>query len=159
MRDFSNRLPSGLLPKLLLFAAGTSALWAQPASLHTALARAILAPRQTTIEVQAYAAARVPSLPAAASAADWNREAERLRQQVLEKVVFRGEAARWRDAKGAVEWLETIPGGPGYRIRKLRYEIVPGLWAPALLYEPEQIPAKTAVVLNVNGHEADGAAD
>jgi dienelactone hydrolase len=158
MRDFSNRLPSGLLPKLLLFAAGASALWAQPASLHTALARAILAPRQTTIEVQAYAAARVPSLPAAASAADWNREAERLRQQVLEKVVFRGEAGRWRDAKAAVEWLETIPGGPGYRIRKLRYEIVPGLWAPALLYEPEQIPAKTAVVLNVNGHEADGVA-
>ena len=31
-------------------------------------------------------------------------------------------AAAWRGAKTKVEWFDTIEGGPGYRIRKLRYE-------------------------------------
>lgn len=136
----------------------TGALIAQPSGLHTALSRPILVPRQTMIEVQAYSASRVPSLPAAMNAAQWDRQAQKLREQVLEKIVFRGEAARWRDASARVEWLETIPGGPGYRIRKLRYEVVPGMWAPALLYEPEALAPKIPAVLNVNGHEADGVA-
>src|SRR5205823_258673 len=33
---------------------------------------------------------------------------------------------------------------------------VPGLWIPALLYEPTQLTGKTPVVLNVNGHEKEG---
>ena len=42
--------------------------------------------------------------------------------------------------------LETIDGGPGYRIKKLRYEALPGLWVPALLYEPTQLDGKVPVV-------------
>ena len=71
---------------------------------------------------------------------------------MLERIVYRGEAARWRDAETKVEWLDTIEGGPGYRIRKLRYEALPGLWIPALLYEPENLTGKVPAVLNVNGH-------
>src|SRR5262249_10156250 len=55
-------------------------------------------------------------------------------------------------------WLGPVEGGTGYRIRKLRYEAVPGLWIPALLYEPERLSGKVPVVLNVNGHDRDGKA-
>ena len=41
-----------------------------------------------------------------------------------------------------VEWVETIDGGPGYKIKKLRYEAIPGLWIPALLYVPDNLEAK-----------------
>ena len=34
--------------------------------------------------------------------------------------------------------------------------MIPELWIPALLYEPEKLTGKTPVVLNVNGHEGTG---
>jgi hypothetical protein len=77
---------------------------------------------------------------------------------VLDDVVFRGEAATWRDAPSRVEWLETLDTGPGYHVRKLRFEALPGLWIPALLYEPDDLRGKVPVVLNVNGHDAKGKA-
>ena len=46
----------------------------------------------------------------------------------------------------------------GYRIKKLRYEALPGLWIPALLYEPEKLKGRVPVVLNVNGHDSKGKA-
>ena len=52
--------------------------------------------------------------------------------------------------------MDTIAGGPGYRIKKLRFEAIPGLWIPALLYEPEQLKGRVPVVLNVNGHDSKG---
>src|SRR6185436_5101593 len=84
--------------------------------------------------------------------------AGRLRRETFKRVIFRGEAARWRDAKTKVEWLDTIDGGPGYRIRKLRFEALPGLWIPALLYEPAKLSGKVPVMLAVNGHDRDGKA-
>jgi dienelactone hydrolase len=121
------------------------------------LAREIISPRQTLLEVQEYVDARIPRMPAVATRADWEREAARLRNQTLERVVYRG-ATSWRDAPGGVTWLETVKGGPGYRIRKLRYEAVPGLWIPALLYEPEKLSGKVPVALAVNGHDGNGKA-
>ena len=44
-------------------------------------------------------------------------------------------------------------------MKKLRYEAIPGLWIPALLYEPEKLSGKVPAVLNVNGHEANGSFD
>src|SRR4029077_18588138 len=69
-----------------------------------------------------------------------------------------GEANEWSKAPLKVEWLETIPGGPGDRIRKLRYEVAPGWWIPALLYEPDKLAGKVPVFLNVNGHDPVGKA-
>ena len=57
-----------------------------------------------------------------------------------------------------MKWFDAIEGGPGYRIRKLRYEAVPGLWIPALLYEPEKLSGKAPVMLAVNGHDGKGKA-
>jgi dienelactone hydrolase len=138
--------------------------FAQPAppphaDLAALLARPIIAPTVPLSEVRAYTASRVPAMPALTTLADWKTFADRTRRDVLEKIVFRGDTARaWRDAKTRVEWLDTISGGPGYSIRKLRYEALPGLWIPALLYVPDNVSGKIPVHLAVNGHDKDGKA-
>jgi hypothetical protein len=122
------------------------------------LSRPILTPDQTLTEVQNFAAACIPPVPKPASVAEWEETARHLREQTLINTVYRGEAAKWRETPLKVEWLETIPGGPGYSIKKLRYEAIPGMWIPALLYEPEKITGKAPVFLNVNGHDPVGKA-
>ena len=137
----------------------TAWLSAQELGLYEALARPILAPNQPTVEVQAYTASRVPPLPAFQKLDEWEAHAREIRQRTFDEVIFRGEARAWRDAETRVEWLETVAGGPGYRIKKLRFEAIPGLWVPALLYEPENLSGKVPAVLNVNGHDrTDGKA-
>jgi len=116
------------------------------------LERPIVGPALPLTEVQRYCDAAVVRMPEVKTAAEWDKEAARLRDEVLRRVVFCGEAARWRDAPVRVQWLDTLPGGPGYRLKKLRYEAVPGLWIPAVLYEPEKLSGKVPVILNVNGH-------
>jgi dienelactone hydrolase len=131
---------------------------ADPAALKPALSREILAPQQTLTEVQNFCAARVPPLPQATTVAEFEKYAAALREETLQRAVYRGEAAQWRDAPLKLEWLDSIAGGPGYRIKKLRYEALPGLWIPALLYEPEHLAAKVPVSLAVNGHDGAGKA-
>lgn len=110
-------------------------------------------------EVREFCEARVPPMPQVSTVEEWKRYAKQARQRVFDEVIFRGEAAKWRDAECRVEFLETIEGGPEYRIRKLRYEAVPGMWIPALLYEPKKLTGKVPVVLNLNGHDRkDGKA-
>jgi hypothetical protein len=128
------------------------------ADVEKLLSQQLLDADQTLSEVQKFSAGKIPPLPAATNVADWERAAKSIRTQTLLKTVFRGEAAKWRDAPVKVEWLEAIPGGPGYKIKKLRYEALPGLWIPALLYEPENLTGKVPVFLNVNGHDPIGKA-
>jgi hypothetical protein len=98
-------------------------------------------------------------MPQVTTLAEWQAFADRTRHDALEKVVFRGALAKqWRDAQTKVEWLETIEGGPGYHIKKLRYEVLPGFWIPALLYQPDQVSPKMPVYLAVNGHDRVGKA-
>src|SRR5437867_4185894 len=100
-------------------------LWATPwvcaddADLQGLLEHPILESNQPLAEVQQYTESRVPPMPMARSAEEWTRHAEQVRRSVLAKVVFRGQAATWRDATTRVEWLGTIDGGPGYRIKRL----------------------------------------
>lgn len=122
----------------------------------------------TLSETRAIVEASVPRMPKVESLAAWEAEAERMRREVLDRVVLRGEARQWRDATLGLEWGDELDGGPGYRIRKLRYEALPGLWIPALLYEPTDLKPPTngdaavadrrPVFLNVNGHDGNGKA-
>ena len=146
------------LTVLLLLGSPTRPADLDEAGLRAALGRTVLAPGQTLAEVRAFVDARIPDLPAVKSADEWRATAERLRAQTLRTVIFRGQAAAWRDAATRVEFLQTIDGGPGYHIRKLRFEALPGLWIPALLYQPDRLDGRVPVVLNVNGHEAKGKA-
>lgn len=127
----------------------------QEAELKKLLGRKILEPGQTITDVQRFVEPRLPALPRTSDAVAWQAEASRLRHEVLGRVIYRGSAADWRDAEGKIDWQESIAGGPGYRLRKLRYEAVPGLWIPALLYEPEgkgKVPASLCVM----GHDPKG---
>ncbi|MCI0333152.1 MAG: hypothetical protein L0228_08015 [Planctomycetes bacterium] len=126
--------------------------------LVTLLAHPVLAEEQSLCEMRKFCDRRIAAMPRDVSWSAWQSEAERIRRSVLDEVVFRGVPSAWRDASRRIEWLETIPGGPGYHIKKLRYEALPGLWIPALLYEPEKIEGRVPVVLNVNGHDSQGKA-
>ena len=99
---------------------------------------------------------RVPELPAISSPADWQKEAERLREHEL-SVIYHGWPREWVEAKPKFEKVAEITR-PGYRIVKFRYEIVPGFTSTALLYEPEHMTGKMPAILDVNGHGAGGKA-
>lgn len=123
------------------------------------LSQQVIDPQLPLKEVQAYAESRILPMPEVSTVAEWEAYADATRKAVLDKVVFAGGAKAWRSLSTQVEWLETIEGGPGYHIRKLRYEVVPGMWVAALLYEPEKLSGKVPVVMNVNGHDRqDGKA-
>ena len=126
--------------------------------LQTALQQPILKPGQASQQHIDFVRARIPDLRLPKNARQWQKEQRRLRQQVLENVIFRGVPDSWRKEKPAVVWLETIRTEDGYSLRKLRVEILPGLWIPAVLYEPEELAKRVPVVLNVNGHDRKGKA-
>jgi len=124
------------------------------AAVESALAEPLLAEHTPLEQMRAFAEPKIVRRAVPADAQAWEAESHRLRQAVLDRVVFRGAAARvWRDAPARVEWLDTIDGGPGYHIRKLRYEALPGMWIPALLYEPTNLKGRVPLVLHFNGHE------
>ena len=133
--------------------------WGQePASIKKALQQRVIEPDQAWHEVQEYTASRVLPMPEITTQKAWETYINGRREAVFNDVIFRGKAAQWCDAQLKTVWGETIAGGPGYKIRKLRYEAIPGLWIPAVLYEPENLTGKVPVVLNVNGHDANGKA-
>jgi len=91
-------------------------------------------------------------------AKDWAHMASRLRKRFLNDVYLKGHSNHVIQAQPEVVWGEVIETGRGYRIRKLRYEGYPGMWIPALLYEPDVINGKIPAVLNPNGHHEGGKA-
>ncbi len=110
-----------------------------------------LPPGQATADLRSYLLEHVRHYAAPSDPKAWEMQAATLRQRVLDEVFFRGVPAEWREGPTKVVWGDTLPG-KGYTIRKLRYEVVPGLWAGALLYEPMGMKGKRPGVLNVNGH-------
>ncbi len=120
--------------------------------LYRHLSERVLPELKPKIELQDYITARIPPFNPLDQLANWPAHAERLRERYLDEVVFRGVPEAWRSPTPSVVWGDVLESGAGYRIRKLRYEAVPGLWIPALLYEPEQLRGTTPAVLNVNGH-------
>jgi dienelactone hydrolase len=145
---------------LIVSTSATIASAAAPADvqneLSTLLAHPVLENGQSLAEVQKFCDRRIAAMPQNLTWSAWQREADRLQRTVLDNVVFRNVPPAWRDDSRRIEWLDMIPGGRGYRIKKLRYEALPGLWIPALLYEPEQLDGRVPVVLNVNGHDSKG---
>ncbi|HEO69856.1 MAG TPA: hypothetical protein ENN80_01235, partial [Candidatus Hydrogenedentes bacterium] len=122
-------------------------------SIGECLGRQVLAEGATREDLVRFVIKRLPPLVLPASAEAWTKEGVALRKAILERVIFRGVPEAWRDGAPAVEWTDVIETDHGYRIRKLRYEALPGLWIPALLYEPDELNEGVPGVLNVNGHE------
>jgi hypothetical protein len=122
------------------------------------LSREIVGPHRGMDDVQAFIEPRIPSMPNVRTLAEWEKAAQKIRKDALETVVFRGEAGTWRLYPTKVEWMGDLEGGAGYKLRKLRYEAVPGLWIPAILYVPEKLEGKVPVHMAVNGHDGNGKA-
>src|SRR5438034_861686 len=76
--------------------------------IEKALAKEIIGPRKSLIEASDYLDLRIPRMPQVESIKEWEKEAERLRMNILVHVIYRGAAPDWRDAKCQVEWLDTI---------------------------------------------------
>ena len=124
-------------------------------SVAESLRKPVLDPLQPGIEARIFVGGHTPHLNIPATPAAWTAYSTALRARILNEVIFRGEARKWRDAKTRVEWFDTIEASD-YRIRKLRYEALPGLWVPANLYEPKNLTGKRVAVMNLSGHEPKG---
>jgi dienelactone hydrolase len=129
-----------------------------PRQVQRFLETPLTTPDVVAAEIRQYLMARAPRLPQVSSAGEWTRRAAQLRGRMLEEVVFHGWPKEWITAPLKVEDLGVSATGPGYRMRKLRYEIVPGFWSAAILYEPERMNGKLPAMVNVNGHGQPGKA-
>jgi hypothetical protein len=117
-----------------------------------ALQTPILDPAEAMKEMNVYIHPLIRKLEYPSSAESWTRQANALRKKVLDEVVFRGAPAEWKNWHAQAEYVDTIETGKGYRIQKLRYEALPGLWIPAMLYEPEILEGQVPALFSVNGH-------
>ena len=92
-------------------------------------------------------------------ASQWQAQAATLRLRCRE-LLLRGHPAGVLEERAPVVWGDTLQPAAEYRIRKLRFEGYPGVWVPALWYEPVAATAHAPVpaVLNANGHHAGGVA-
>ncbi len=110
------------------------------------LGEEILAPQTAEYELKVHLIRRVASPPRPSSAAQWTAEAQRLRARML-ATAFHGWPPDWVNSPPKFEDLGVFATGTGYRLRKLRYEVVPGLQSTAILYEPENMQRKMPAIL------------
>ena len=114
----------------------------------------VLSPQVALFQLRDYLLRHVVKPPNPATAEEWSAEATRLREHLLNDIAFHGWPKEWVNAPPKFEDLGVFATEKGYRLRKLRYEIVPGFQSVAILYEPENMQGKIPAILNVNGHEA-----
>lgn len=128
-------------------------------AIHSILTQLVLDSGVPQKEVEEFCERHIASTRVSQSVEELETNVAEWRAKMFDHVIFRGQAAMWRNVPVEVDWLDELDGGPGYRIRKLRYQVLPGLWVPALLYEPIELSGKVPVVMNVNGHDRnDGKA-
>lgn len=141
---------------VVLVALVSSGRYAPAETVEQLLTRAALPDEVVLEDVKTYLHERVPPLVVPETLADWETQSAALRQRYLDEIVLKGVPATWTEGDVKVEYVEDIETGQGYRIRKLRYEAIPGMWIPALLYEPHGEAINLPGVLNVNGHYDEG---
>jgi len=135
------RIPALLL--LLVFSAiGRVNAQSDAEPLSPILGEEILSPQVATFELKEYILRHVANPPSASSAAQWTTEAKRLREHLLNDIAFHGWPQEWVNSPPKFEDLGVFATEKGYRLRKLRYEIVPGFQSTAILYEPENMQRK-----------------
>jgi dienelactone hydrolase len=144
----------------VLFFAGASFAAAQntPRQLSAIFQPKLQTPDVVAYQLEEYLLRRAPELPTPSSPEQWNAESEKIRERVL-GVIYHGWPKEWVDSPPKFRDLGEISAGKGYRIRKFQYEIVPGFYSTALLYEPERHTEKAPGVLDVLGHFAAGKSE
>lgn len=140
------------VPILLMGLAPRTALGQSSSSqLTPVLSEEIQSPVISVFQMKQYLLKKAAKPPAPTSADQWTAESKRLRERLLKEVVFHGWPQEWVNAPPRFEETGVL-AGKGYRMRKLRYEIVPGFYGAAILYEPESLQGKVPGIVNVNGH-------
>ena len=150
------RVPSPVCCAVVLISFLPSVAWAQGEGndVRELLKDDIMSPAVADFQTRRYIiqnTAPPPKIPA--SPQEWTASAARLRHHLLDDVVFHGWPKEWIDSSPKFEESGVIETGNGYRIRKLRYEVIPGLESSALLYEPDHIDGKVPAILNLAGHD------
>jgi dienelactone hydrolase len=128
------------------------------ATLHNLLSERVEPAATIKFQMEQFLSKRIPPLPTSKSASEWTAQEERLRKHVLDDVAFHGWPAEWVHSSPSFQEMGVIESGNGYRVRKFRYEVVPGLVSTALLYEPEKTTGRVPAILNLLGHEPMGNA-
>jgi dienelactone hydrolase len=128
------------------------------ATLHSLLAQPIEPAASSALQMEQYLSHRITPLPSPKNASDWGDQEQRLRKHVLDDVAFHGWPGEWVQSAPNFQEAGVVESGNGYRVRKFRYDIVPGFAATALLYEPEKTNGRVPAILNVIGHEPMGNA-
>lgn len=123
-----------------------------PRSVKPILSRPIQAMPVTAFQVQEFLLDRAPTPPAPKTAREWAAAETRLRGRLLQRVAFHGWPPAWINSPPRFEEVGVIETPYGYRLHKLRYEVVPGFWSTAILYEPEHVHGRMPAILSVVGH-------
>src|SRR5215471_18091764 len=108
----------------------------------------------TAYQIQKFLMKGIPKPLVPRTAAQWETEKRKLRKGILEDIAFHGWPREWIDSSPRFEQTEVIETGRGYRLRKYRYEIVPGFDSTAILYEPVPLNRSVPAILNLTGHES-----
>jgi dienelactone hydrolase len=141
---------------ITLCAAGALHAQATNSIVDPLLRQHLQSPSLVTDQLRHFMLKRVPPLVLPADAKEWNAEEAKIQKHEL-SVVYHGWPQQWIDSAPKFEKVGVIEGH-GYRIVKLRYEIVPGFESTALLYEPEHMTGKMPAILDINGHGPGGKA-
>jgi hypothetical protein len=80
----------------------------------------------TAYQLQRYLMKRIPELKVPATASEWSKQASSLRSHILNDIVYHGWPREWVDAPPQFEQTAVIETSHGYRLRKFRYQVVPG---------------------------------
>ncbi len=152
------RLVGFVLSLCAFMIAGFSATAQDLTPIGSALQAPVQTPEVTYYQLQTYLMKRIARPHPPARREEWAIEAAKLRRHMLNDVIYHGWPQSWVDAPPHFEQVAVIETGKGYRLRKLRYEIVPGFWSTAILYEPAILPGRVPAILNLIGHEPDGNA-
>ncbi len=146
------------LPVLVFLGSANALAQAVPGTVHQFLPARLQSADVVTYQMQQFLMVRAAKLPRPTSAGQWTTEAQRIRQHVLSDIIYHGWPKDWIDSAPRFEDMGAVPvpAGAGYQAEKLRYEIVPGFYSTAVLYEPSQVEGQVPAVLNVLGHYATG---
>jgi cephalosporin-C deacetylase-like acetyl esterase len=139
---------------MFIFSLSTSSLVAQFTYQYVrpALEQPLLPHDVLIYQLRQYLLSRIAQPPTPKSAPAWAQDAKQIRTQFLQRI-FHGWPQEWIYASPKFEEVGVIETGKGYRIHKFRYEVVPGYYAGALLYEPEELSGRVPGILNVLGHD------
>ena len=148
--------PFAALLSVLIAAAGLANAQATRDTVAPLLEQQVQSNAVTAYQIQKYLMKDIPKPRAPATAEQWSVEQQVLRKHILKDVIYHGWPKEWIDSAPQFEQVEVIETTHGYRIRKYRYEIVPGFESTALLYEPVQLNAKVPAILNFTGHDPFG---